>query len=328
MSKLCARVSEPDLKRGHKFLGRYVKIEPGGLRITQTVKVTIPEISQSRKKERASALNPDEISSFRSMVGALLWNGRCVSPQLLLDVSRFAQLVTKATIEDYVSLIALARKWDGWIGEIFIPSSIGQCLASKCLSIYVMSDASFADQPGLRSQHGSVIAIGPPDLPDAFAKHELERFAVMGWLCATIKRVVRSTLAAECYAHSEGLEAGMLLRCLLVEALTVRDSTSGDGVTSRDKRALIALMAVRGLYATPGECLQAHWVPTTHMLADRLTKTKWRGANYCSGVVRTTAVAWCSELLQWRGAANYCSGVARQLPQLLSCSAFLAMAIV
>eukprot|EP00971_Amphidinium_carterae_P194740 3864476-Amphidinium_carterae.2 len=306
MQKLCARAGEPDPVRGHKFLGRYVKVEIGGLRVSQIVKVDVPEVSATRRKQRDSVLSTDELSSFRSMIGALLWSGRCVIPQLLLDVSRYAQLVTKATIDDYLGLISLAMKWKGWVGEIFIPSTVGKCLASKQVSLYVMSDASFADQPGLRSQDGSILALGPPDCVQEFTSHNFERFATAGWLCATVKRVVRSTLAAECYGHSEGLESAMLLRCLLLEALSgvqvadsssgciddlsvvihtftdnkglfdalSRETSTGVGSTSRDKRASIALCAIRDLYMSPGECLRIHWIPTTHMVADRLTKSR------------------------------------------------------
>eukprot|EP00971_Amphidinium_carterae_P160090 3173481-Amphidinium_carterae.1 len=230
----------------------------GGLRNTKNVKVEIPDVDVTRKRQRASPLTRSELTAFRSMIGALLWNGRCVLPQLLGDTARFAQMVTK-----------------------FIPSSIGHCIANRQVSMYAMSDASFF----ISWLHLDPIAL------------MCSRSVTLGGLRQWDGFLPLSNVlsAAKCYAHSEGLEAAMLLRCLVIEATTsalqganyntythnrglldalTRDSSSGDGVSSRDKQALIAIRAIRDLYRSPGKCLKVHWVPTTHMVADRLTKRK------------------------------------------------------
>eukprot|EP00971_Amphidinium_carterae_P239865 4761883-Amphidinium_carterae.6 len=104
-----------------------------GLRIIQNVKVEIPEDFwlMPRKLQRTSPLTSSELTAFHGMIGALLLNGRCVLPQLLVDTARFAQVVTKATVEDYLGLIAVAKKWSGQIGEVFIPSLRGHCIANR-----------------------------------------------------------------------------------------------------------------------------------------------------------------------------------------------------
>ena len=48
--------------------------------------------------------------------------------------------------------------------------------------------------------------------------------AIISWQRSTIKRVVRSTLAAEGYAVSEGLESAQWFRHLLTEAHMARSS--------------------------------------------------------------------------------------------------------
>ncbi|CAE8636689.1 unnamed protein product [Polarella glacialis] len=117
------------------------------------------------------------------------------------------------------------------------------------------------------------------------------------WASATIKRVVRSTLAAEAYAISEAAEFGHLLRQLLQQVhhpeltlkqleaaaptgalLVVTDSQNlatnvpKDTSAVTDKRLRIVITMLRETFLDPQQRTQLLWKPTGLMLADGLTK--------------------------------------------------------
>jgi hypothetical protein len=116
------------------------------------------------------------------------------------------------------------------------------------------------------------------------------------WTSATVKRVVRSTLAAEAYAVSEATETGQMLRQLLVEIrchskpkqlevdaqkhplIVCTDSGNlsktvpKDTSTVADKRLRIVITMLRDVFLGV-ENTVLRWVPTRLMLADNLTKS-------------------------------------------------------
>ena len=60
--------------------------------------------------------------------------------------------------------------------------------------------------------------------PELLKTGRFDLSTIISWQCSTIKRVVRSTLAAEGYAVSEGLESAQWFRHLLTVAHMARSS--------------------------------------------------------------------------------------------------------
>ncbi|CAE8601098.1 unnamed protein product [Polarella glacialis] len=168
------------------------------------------------------------------------------------------------------------------------------------VSVLEYGDSAFANMLGSKSQFGVATVL----------THDVSRYVEGGydsgvlvlWCSATVKRVVRSTLAAEAYAISEAVETGQALRHLLAEISSLANSRGEplklknleeqatrrlltvvtdshnlaatlpkDSTCVSDKRLRIVVAMLRQCFDT-GEHATLLWKPTGLMLADALTK--------------------------------------------------------
>ena len=79
------------------------------------------------------------------------------------------------------------------------------------------SDAAFANVEGVKSQWGQVA--GLTHFPKEVVAGHYDKVLPLAWHSGTVRRVVRSTLAAEGYAALEGIETATWFRWLLLEIL-------------------------------------------------------------------------------------------------------------
>ena len=89
-------------------------------------------------------------------------------------------------------------------------------------SVACYADAGFANAEHEKSQCGLVCCL--THSPELLKTGQFDLSTIISWQSSTIKRVVRSTLAAEEYAVSEGLESAQWFRHLLTEAHMARSS--------------------------------------------------------------------------------------------------------
>ena len=89
-------------------------------------------------------------------------------------------------------------------------------------SVACYADAGFANAEHEKSQRGLVCCL--THSPGLLKTGRFDLSTIISWQSSTIKRVVRSTLAAEGYAVSEGLESAHWFRHLLTEAHMARSS--------------------------------------------------------------------------------------------------------
>ena len=161
-------------------------------------------------------------------------------------------------------------------------------------SVVCYADAGFANAEHEKSQCGLVCCLTLS--LELLKTGRLDLSTIISWQSSTIKRVVRSTLAAEGYAVSEGLESAQWFRQLLTEAHMARSSlknvekesvkrpalvfndsnslaNSEENVgQSHDKRVRIVVSMLReGFRAVENTSLQ--WLLTHLQVADPLTKT-------------------------------------------------------
>ena len=146
-------------------------------------------------------------------------------------------------------------------------------LASLRLVVY--TDASFANLKDGGSQGAHVVLLTDGD-----------RCCPLVWHSRRIKRVVKSTLAAETLSLVEGCEAAIMLSRLIAEVVT-GDSKSRMSITCltdnknlyetaqtthtlEEKRLLVEMGIVREMVAKKE--IQLMWISTEHQLSDVLTK--------------------------------------------------------
>ena len=151
------------------------------------------------------------------------------------------------------------------------------------------TDASFDRQPRGGSQQGIVLFIGDRRL--VFDKRA--PVSMVGWQSNRIRRVVKSTLAAEACALSSGYDQAIFLRVLLSRLLGVGypdrpwhdEALDIPQVTWSDCNSLIEMLAREGAMSTErrialdvydvqqyAEDDDVLWCPTGRQIADCLTK--------------------------------------------------------
>ena len=146
------------------------------------------------------------------------------------------------------------------------------------VKIVVYSDASFANLMDGGSQGGYVI----------FLQGETGKYLPISWQSKRIKRVVKSTLAAETLAMVDAAEAAVYYRKFLLDLLGLCDSirvvpivcctdnsSMYDAVHSstqvQDKRLRIEIAILREML-NKCEITRMTWVESERQIADSLTK--------------------------------------------------------
>ena len=145
----------------------------------------------------------------------------------------------------------------------------------KSCAVVTFTDASFANLPNAGSQGGFISLLVDKN---GF-------YCPVAWQSRKIRRVVKSTIAAECLAAVEAAEITLYIATVLIEILqsstpietcvlcdnrnlvnSVHSSTNLE-----DKRLLIDVSIIRDMLERK-ELTQFMWVPTEHQLANSLTK--------------------------------------------------------
>ena len=155
----------------------------------------IPNVAMAsdRKQMTAQPLMRDEQTTLRSIVGKLNWVVQGSRPDLAFDMIELSTKLKKANVGDLTRSIKCIKKLkydDSYI--FFAPLN-----KSDKWRIIVFSDASHANlSDGTGSMGAHVV----------FIVDEHGNCSPLTWHSGKIKRVVRSTIAAEALSLCEGIE--------------------------------------------------------------------------------------------------------------------------
>ena len=151
-------------------------------------------------------------------------------------MSLAAQRLSKATLSDVKTLNKLVEQAKN-TAEMRIVIPCGVVNLETC-SFACYADAGFANAEHEKSQCGLVCCL--THSPELLITERFDLSTIISWQCSTIKRVVRSTLAAEGYVVSEGrLESAQWFRHLLTEAHMARNSLKNVEKESLKRPALV-----------------------------------------------------------------------------------------
>ena len=213
-----------------------------------------------------------KLTDLRKMVGGLNWIVRATRPDLSFDLIDLSTKFKGGKVEDLNRARKIIINLKSAECKIFFPRLE---ISSACLMVF--SDASFANiKEGTGSIGGQVI----------FLSDKKGKTSVIDWQANKVKRVVRSTLAAETLSLAEGLESGIFHRVLLSElsgktpenfdieaiidnksCVTALNSTSNVD----DKRLRIEIAEIKEMIANK-VIKDVRWVKGSEQLADPLTK--------------------------------------------------------
>ena len=231
-------------------------------------------ISRRRMQEKSSELSSAEKSEFRTSIGQLNWVATQTRPDIAYDICELSVKANKGTISDLLKLNKVIGRVTNDPFKIHFPRM--ESFQSCSLECY--SDASFANLADSGSQGGLVI----------FLQDSRGVKCPIYWQSRKIRRVVKSTLAAETLALVECAEAALYLKRVIRDLCRsgdlpincyVDNKSLMDTLNSKknvdDKRLRIDL-AILDEMLQRKDINSVSWVETSLQLADCLTK---RGAS-------------------------------------------------
>ena len=200
---------------------------------TQADSLKAPVISHERKAQKEDGLTSKETIDLRSICGQLNWLSSQTRPDLAFDVCDLSCSIKGSNMSHLLRAIKVVKKAQSERVSIKFP-----VLDLSCCSVVIYSDASYGNLPDGSSQGGFMI----------FLCDEKCACALITWSLTKIRRIVRSTLAAECLALQDAADTGILISSLFSELLN-SESQPMNIICKTDSKGLY-----KALYST--KCVQ------------------------------------------------------------------------
>ena len=218
-------------------------------------------------------LNENEKHELRSALGQLNWLSNISRPEISFQVSFLSSNISGATINDIKHINKVIKYVKDNKQCIYFPS-----LDVPTTKVVMYSDASFNNLRNGSSQGAYLV----------FLVDKYNNSCPIAWKSNKLRRVARSTLAAETLAFADGCDAAHFISqfalesCLITSSPVVTSYTDNKSLYESantttqvsDKRLRVELSAIRE--AQDNNEIYIKWVAKEEQLADSLTK---RGAS-------------------------------------------------
>ena len=228
-------------------------------------------LTSERQKQQNSSLTELEIHLMRSKIGQMNWLCGISRPDIGFYVCEASTSLPTATVNNIVNMNKLIRHVKSTPYKIKVPTMKNL----ESLHLVVYTDASLGNLPCGGSQGGHIVFIT-----------DGENLCPIAWHSKKIKRVVKSTLAAETLALLEGCENALMLAKLIGEViygekekeLTVIAQTDNKDLYEsahtthnlNEKLTQVDMAIVRQMIAE--KVITLKWLKSENQLADTLTK--------------------------------------------------------
>jgi len=222
--------------------------------------------------DKKRVLTNSEITKIKSKAGQLNWITSQSRPDLAYDNCKIANSIKRPTVADIQTVNKALRKARSQEVRLSFPATFD----FKSCQLVIFCDASHANLPDRGSQGAFV----------AFLVDNNGTYCPLAWQSKRIKRVVNSTIAAECLAAVEAAETCILLRSLFCDMSCSKEDTIPISILSdncslvdavhtstsmESKRLQIDISILREMIEKK-EIQQFRWVDTRHQVANCLTK--------------------------------------------------------
>ena len=262
-------------KGSFRYLGLQLSQNSSGIKLTQDKYVECLQAVQAQSKYNDNAqLSSSELSACRSAIGKLNWIATQTRPDLGFDVSELTSHLKNNQIASIKMVNKTIRKARKEKSCLFFPclGPVEQC------NLITYSDASFANHTNTSSQGGYII----------FLSNVAGLSVPISWQSRKVKRVVKSTHAAETLALVDATEAAVYFQNFMRELLGLSNDSKSLKIHCKtdsnalyksvhsntqilDKRLRIETAILRQMIEKK-EVASIDWVPSTEQLADSLTK--------------------------------------------------------
>ena len=219
-------------------------------------------------------LNEKETTSLRSAIGQLNWLANISRPEISYQVSTISAKIKTATISDIKETNKIIKFVKQNKSFITFPS-----LHLPSTKVVMYSDASFNNLSDGNSQGGYII----------FLSDKYNNSSPIAWKSTKLRRVARSTLAAETLAFTEGADTAYFIAQIGEESTLIQPSSPINTYTDNkslhdstnttnqvaDRRLRVEISAIREM-KDKGE-ISLSWISKDNQIADCLMK---KGAPY------------------------------------------------
>ena len=249
-----------------------------GFNVTQTQgTVTVDQYDYAREIDTEGWRKPQggdrdlttqEYKLYRRLVGKMSWLANGSRPDIAFSMIRLSTKFSHACVSDLAAAVKLAKR----VKTEDVCNYFPRLTDLEQARFVVYTDASLGNLNGCDSCGGHVV----------FMVDKQDRSAVIAWHSGKLKRVARSTLAAETMALVNGIDEALYLRdfvkfCLgitmPIEAV-VDNKSLVQAIASthlvEEKRLRRDISALKEIVEL--EHVSVRWVPGKDQLADCLTK--------------------------------------------------------
>ena len=254
-----------------KYVGIHINQGSDGISLDQGSYIkSLQQVEMSQKKcqRKDMPLNENEIHQYRSVVGQLNWVGTQTRPDISFDVCSLSMRFGKCTVGDLMEANKVIKRVKTDQVRVFLP------VLREGVYLECYSDASFANLGDCGSQGGFVIFLADKDG---------HRCPIV-WKSRKVRRVVKSTLAAETLALLDVAENAFYIRKILEDIgidrtvpirCFVDNKSLVDALKSmkmvEDKYLRINMACLKDMLSR-GDVSSVGWVSTNQQLANCLTK--------------------------------------------------------
>lgn len=256
-----------------KYLGlNLCQNELGNIRFNQNDYInSISKISIDRSLEKNEPLNAKEKTILRSKIGQLLWISGQTRPDIAFDVSCLASAINGASAQNLLEANRIVTKVKS------TDLTLNFFRLKEPLSIVMYSDASFGNLPDGGSQGGQIILLVGVD----------GRCIPLIWQSKKLRRIARSTFAAELMSLAEGIDMAIYVSQLfsniefgntdrtypikcIIDNKDLYESIMSNKPTT-EKRLRLEISSIRELLKEK-VISNFKWIESSFQLADALTK--------------------------------------------------------
>ena len=263
-----------DLHDSFNFLGLGIRQDLSGVEMNQNIYVEgIQYVPCSDKRDKHRLLTDNEKIPLRSAIGQLSWLANQTRPDIAYDVCQLSVRYNSATVSDILNANKTIKKVKNNDLELKFPKLKDS--GEYILKVY--SDASFNNLPNGGSQGGYIIFLCDTE----------DNSAPIQWQSRRIRRVCKSTLAAECLAMEDAVDAAFYLKCVLLDVLRIPvqkvrmecfidnkslyDNIHSSTNVKEEKRLVLDISLIKEMMERK-EINSVTLVDTKQQLADCLTK--------------------------------------------------------
>ena len=241
-----------------KYIGHMINQDHDGITMHQKPYLDSIELLHiNGNNERI--LNPKKQSLFRGLCGQLNWISSHTRPDVAFDVCYLSTKLNSATVSDVNRANKVLKKLKQDDVLLYYPP------LKPPFHLEIFCDASYANLPNGASQGGSIV----------FMSDKSGKLLPLSWTSRKLRRIVKSTLAAEAMALLDAIDINIWLTHILSEITNTQLDIS---VFHTDNRSLVE--ALHSTKSTEEKRLRVDIAAIKEAIENNEFKIKWIGKDY------------------------------------------------